>query len=196
MASLCSHAVGKSPLRSLFPRCLKCLSPNFMVESSRSCELMFEKILEKLVSYKQLSNREADAAKLEFSNFLSTTVRENKDSFVKFDKEIDRVNTFIWQFFLDNNKFGCYERYSKCWWYCPMVKLPLIGDIVLMVKFWLKTSHGRFNCSETYPQSHAELWFVGSWFGYYTWIIGLCQFYKKTLFSEPEREIVGKVKVF
>ena len=66
LASLCSHAVEKSPLRSLFARCLKCLSPNFMVESSRSCELMFEKILEKLVSYKQLPIREADAAKFEF----------------------------------------------------------------------------------------------------------------------------------
>ena len=76
-----------------------------MVESSRSCELMFEKILEKLFSYKYLPSGEADAAKLEFSNFLSTTVKEKKDSFVKFDKETDRVNTFIWQFFLDTNKF-------------------------------------------------------------------------------------------
>ena len=66
---------------------------------------MFEKILEKLVSYKQLPSGEADAAKLEFSNFLSTTVKEKKDSFVKFDKETDRVDTFIWQFFLDTNKF-------------------------------------------------------------------------------------------
>ena len=76
-----------------------------MVESSRSCQLMFEKILEKLFSYKHLPSGEADAAKLEFSNFLSTTVKEKKDSFVKFDKETDRVNTFIWQFFLDTNKF-------------------------------------------------------------------------------------------
>ena len=96
LASLCSHAVEKSPLRSLFARCLKCLSPNFMVESSRSCELMFEKILGKLVSYKQLPSREADAAKLEFSNFLSTTVKENKNSFVKFDKETDCIDTFTW----------------------------------------------------------------------------------------------------
>ena len=67
-----------------------------MVESSRSWKLMFEKILEKLVSYKQLPIREADAAELEFSNFLSTTVKENKDSFVKFDKEADCVDNFIW----------------------------------------------------------------------------------------------------
>ena len=105
LASLCSYAMEKSPVRSLFARCVKCLSPNVIVESSRSCELMFEKILEKPVSYKRLPSREADAAKLEFSNFLSTTVKENKDSFVKFDKETDRVDTFIWQFFLDTNKF-------------------------------------------------------------------------------------------
>ena len=95
LASLCSHSIEKSPLRSLFARCLKCLSPNLMLESSRSCELMFEKILEKRVSYKQLPSREADTAKLEFSNFFSITVKENKDSFDKFDEEADRVDTFI-----------------------------------------------------------------------------------------------------
>ena len=40
---------------------------------------MFEKIFEKHVSYKHLSSREAEAAKLEFSNFLLTTVEEKKD---------------------------------------------------------------------------------------------------------------------
>ena len=65
LASLCYQAMEKSPLRYFFARCLKGLSPNFMVESSRSCELMFEKLLEKLVSYKRLTSREADAAKLE-----------------------------------------------------------------------------------------------------------------------------------
>ena len=50
LASLCSHAMETSLLQSFFPRCLKCLSPNFMVESSRSCELMFEKILLKSLS--------------------------------------------------------------------------------------------------------------------------------------------------
>ena len=40
---------------------------------------MFEKIFEKHVSYKHLPSREAEAAKLEFSNFLLTTVEEKKD---------------------------------------------------------------------------------------------------------------------
>ena len=84
-----------------------------MVESSRYCERMFEEILEKSVSYKQLPSREPDAEKLEFLNFLSTAVKEHKDSFVKFDKEIDRADTFIWQFFLDNNKFIMLRKVLK-----------------------------------------------------------------------------------
>ena len=32
-------------------------------------------------------------------------MKESKDSFVKFDKETDRVYFFICQFFLDTNKF-------------------------------------------------------------------------------------------
>ena len=96
LTSLFSHAVEKSPFRSLLARCLKCLSPNFMVESSISCKLMFGKILEKLISYKQLPSREVDARKTFFSSFLSTTVKVNKDSLVKFDKETDHVSTFIW----------------------------------------------------------------------------------------------------
>ena len=36
LASFCSNAIEKSSFRSLSSRCLKCLSSNFMVESSRS----------------------------------------------------------------------------------------------------------------------------------------------------------------
>ena len=84
-----------------------------MAESSRSCELMFEKIFEKHVSYKHLPSREAEAAKLEFSNFLLTTVEEKKDIFVKFNKETDRVNAFIRQFLLDTNKFIMLQKVLK-----------------------------------------------------------------------------------
>ena len=36
LASFCSHAIEKSPFRSLSSRCLNCLSSNVMVESSRT----------------------------------------------------------------------------------------------------------------------------------------------------------------
>ena len=122
LGSVCNHAMETTPLQSLFTRCLKFFTPNFIVESSRSCKLKFEKIRENLVSCKQLPSREADTAKLEFSNFLSTTVKENKDSFVKFDKENDRSYIFIGSFSLIPINLLRWERCSKCWWYCPMVK--------------------------------------------------------------------------
>ena len=40
-------------------------------------------------------------------------MKENKDSFVKFDKETYRVETFIWQFFLDTNKFIMLQKLLK-----------------------------------------------------------------------------------
>ena len=43
--------------------------------------------------------------KLMQQNFLSTSVKEKKDSFVKFDKETDCIDTFIWQFFCGTNQF-------------------------------------------------------------------------------------------
>ena len=186
--SLWHHAVGKSPLRSL---CVQgvwnvCLQISWRDPQDLRADLWEN--FKKVVSYKQLPSTEAGAAKLELSNFLSTTVKENKDPFVKFDKETDRVDTFIWQFFLGTTNLSCCERCSKFWWYYPMVEQPWKENLVFYPE--------SLNCSETYPQRHAELWFAGSWCGYYTWIIGLCQFCKKTSFSEPEREIFGKRKVF
>ena len=53
---------------------------------------------------------------------------------------------------------------------------------------------GKFNCSETFPRSHAELWFADSWFEYYTWIIGLYQFYKKRYFqSQKDRSLTKEM---
>ena len=135
LASLCSDAMEKSPCQSLLARCPKCLFPNFMVESSRSCQLIFEKIL---ISYKQLPSREANAEKLESSNFLSTSVKENKDSFVKFDKETDCFDTFIWHFFLDHF-FVMLQKVLKMLMILSHGQDTVAkGDLVLMVNFWLK----------------------------------------------------------
>ena len=98
---------------------------------------MFEKIFQKHVSYKHLPSREAEAAKLEFSNFLLTTVEEKKDFFVKFNKETDRVNAFIRQFLLDTNKFIMLQKVLKMSMILSHGQ-PLRGDLVLMVNFLLK----------------------------------------------------------
>ena len=120
-----------------------------------------------------MPSKETDTAELEFLNFFSTTVKENKDSFVKFDKQTDVLMSVFGSFSWIPTNLSCYERCSKCWWCCPMfkllLKLSMKGDLVLMVNIWLKINYlcVKINCSEAYPQSHAELWFRDSWFGYF-----------------------------
>ena len=61
----------KSPMTSLFSKCLHCLSPAYMLEQPEICEKFFEKIFKKLVFYKKILAKDADAANLEYSNFLT-----------------------------------------------------------------------------------------------------------------------------
>ena len=63
LVQLCAHASKTSPLNSLIARCTKCLSPPFMAECAESCEVMFDKLLTKMVSYKTISRTVADDAK-------------------------------------------------------------------------------------------------------------------------------------
>lgn len=52
--SMCSHITEKRPLSSLMARCLRSLLPTYMVESPEAFELLFDKMLLKLVSYKTI----------------------------------------------------------------------------------------------------------------------------------------------
>ena len=69
-----------------------------MVECSEASELMFEKLLRKLVEYKKIKPSVADQAKFEFSDFMSTLVNENRDEFLVFQKETDRLDEFFWRY--------------------------------------------------------------------------------------------------
>ena len=68
----------KSPVASLFARCLRFLSPAYMLEQPEICEEFFEKIPEKLVCYKKILAKDADAAKLEYSNGLTKIVNSTR----------------------------------------------------------------------------------------------------------------------
>ena len=50
LIDICTHLKEKSSLKSVFARCLKCLSPSYMVECCEACEILFLKLLEKLVT--------------------------------------------------------------------------------------------------------------------------------------------------
>ena len=98
----------KSPITLLFARCLHCLSPAYLLEQPEICKKFFEKNLEKLVSYKKILAKEADAAKLEYSNFLTKIVEDNKNDFAKFNKSSDRVDLFF-------GKYINTSEYEQMW---------------------------------------------------------------------------------
>ena len=79
-----------------------------MLEQPEICEEFFEKFLEKLVSSKMILAKEADAAKLEYSNFLTKIVKANKIDFVKFNKSSDRVDLFF-------GKYINTSEYEQMW---------------------------------------------------------------------------------
>ena len=105
MIEMCTHFKEKSPLKSVFARFLKCLSPIYMVECSEACEILFQKLLEKLVSYKKIVPSIADDAKMEYSWFVSTIVKKNSDEFLSFKKEEVCLDVFLWRYIGAKNQF-------------------------------------------------------------------------------------------
>ena len=66
---------------------------------------MFEKLLTKLVEYKKIKPSVPDQVKFEFSHFMSTPVKENRDEFLAFRKEIDRLDEFFLRYIGSKDQF-------------------------------------------------------------------------------------------
>ena len=77
-----------------------------MVEFSGACEILFQKFLEKLVSYKKIVPSIADDAKMEYSWFVSTIVKKNSDEFLSFKKEEDCLDVFLWRYIGGKSQFS------------------------------------------------------------------------------------------
>ena len=50
LIEMCTHLKDKSPLKSVFARSFKGLSPRYMMECSEACEILFQKLWKKLVT--------------------------------------------------------------------------------------------------------------------------------------------------
>ena len=85
---MCTHLIEKSPLSSYFARCLRCLSPVFIAESSDASETAFKNALSKLVNSKTIAPTGADKVKSEYQKFVTRTVRERKLYFLNVDKKV------------------------------------------------------------------------------------------------------------
>ena len=100
-------------MASVYYRCMKCLWPLYIVECSEASELMFEKLLTKLVEYKKIKPSVADQAKFEFPDFMSTLVKENRDEFLAFRKETDWLDEFFWRYIESKNQFKSLRNFFQ-----------------------------------------------------------------------------------
>ena len=92
-------------MNSSFAHCLRCLSPNYLVDCTKTCETLFQKILEKLVPYKHMPAKEADLAKLQYSASLYNPIKVNENDFVKFSEVRGRIDTFLFKCIGENNRY-------------------------------------------------------------------------------------------
>ena len=71
------------PLKHLFVRSLSSLVPKNMIES-KNCSSKFEKVVDKLYTANHINSEEADNAKLQLEEFISSTAKIHKDKFLEF----------------------------------------------------------------------------------------------------------------
>ena len=77
LIALCDHILKKSPLKYHLSRCLRCLSPSYMVDHPESSERLFKEVLELLVSHQRITGAHADEAMSQYRQFVSSVVKEH-----------------------------------------------------------------------------------------------------------------------
>ena len=97
LVSLCRHSLEKCPLKSLFTRCMRCLSPSSLAESPEAARIMFEKIRKKVVEYHTVNAGHTDASIQQDNKFL-LIVKNNREEFLIFDKVKQRLDEFYWKY--------------------------------------------------------------------------------------------------
>ena len=106
LATLCTHLMDKSPMKSFFAKCLHCLSPNYIGECSETCEKLLDKVLSKLVSYNVIAPDTADRSKSQCRKFVTTVVKENKPEFLNYSKTGQRLDEFMMKYVEASPKFS------------------------------------------------------------------------------------------
>ena len=105
LVKMCRHMNESSPLSHLFAKCSISLSPIYMAEYTERAELYFEKLLFLLVAERKLKPSVADSAKSEYSLLVNVIVKENKDEFLLYQKDTDRLEAFLWKFIGSASQF-------------------------------------------------------------------------------------------
>jgi hypothetical protein len=84
-----------------------------MAECTEKCKKLFEMILQKLVSSKQITATRAYTAKTEFLNFLQTIVKKNLLAFQDYQVDETRLDDFFMQYFEETVRFPNFVEIVK-----------------------------------------------------------------------------------
>ena len=84
-----------------------------MAQSPESCKKLFNIVLEKLVATKHFTSSIANEAKQQFSLFLSTTVKDDKQTFLKFDIDNTKLDVFLLSYLKDDPRFKSFTLIAK-----------------------------------------------------------------------------------
>ena len=98
----------RSPLKFVFVRSLSSLVPKNMIES-KNCSSKFEKVVDKLYMANHINSKEADGAKLQLEEFISSTAKVHRDQFLGFSLADNRLDHF-YRVYLK----GC-DKYKDLW---------------------------------------------------------------------------------
>ena len=98
LSKLCSHLGEKSPIKQSLTRNARCFIPSLLIENPEVCTKRFKRVLENLVSTKQIADRFAEEASQQFPKFLNVA-KENGQEFQEFDpsSKDHRLDTFYWK---------------------------------------------------------------------------------------------------
>lgn len=124
LSSLCAHMVEKSPIKYSLTRNAASLIPSHIVELLESNEKRFHLLLENLYTSQQLSDKNVEEAKREYSNFVQEVAIPNKEEFLAFDVSMkdQRLDTFFFKF---------------------LEGRPSFSNLANVVKMILTLSHGQ-----------------------------------------------------
>ena len=99
----------QSPLSYALVRSSSSLNPVKMASEEAASIVKFGNIVDKLYEHGRLGDQESDDAKSQYSHFMETVMRQNKNEFSNFDYTLSRVDEFFSKY-IEGNK-----KYEKMW---------------------------------------------------------------------------------
>ena len=88
----------RCPLKYHIVRNAVCLSPSQMIRNTDYIIATAKRLIQSLYELNLLSAAEADQATQEYLKFMSSVAVTDKEKFVSFDQDKDRLDSFFWQF--------------------------------------------------------------------------------------------------